>query len=323
MAAPQSGLSDDAHLNTVQPTLRHTSRLALTGGALLLAAYLLAWLAFETDPALLRQLWFLPGVGMIGAIIANASGTGGGVVFVPVFNALRDHGVMALDPLRVTAVSMGIQAFGMSLGALRWTDRLYHQKAPAALEAWTNPRDYWLICAVVLAISVPVLLGTQRFFAFDEQAVLLGYKGFSIVLGIGLLVATWTFNRDVPERERVEPVDIAMLAIISIPGGALTALFSVGIGELVAFYLFLRHYPIVLSVGTACVISAASVATGMLWQIEHQTVQWEVVLLAAPGAMLGAFLARPIALWLGPRKLKTFGTLWIVGSALYLLWLNW
>ena len=61
---------------------------------------------------------------------------------------------------------------------------------------------------------------------------------------------------------------------------------------------------------------------GLVWHIRADTVQWEVVLLAAPGAMLGAFFARPIALWLGPRKLKTAGGAWIVGSALYLLWLN-
>jgi len=218
---------------------------------------------------------------------------------------------------------MGIQAFGMSVGALRWTDRLYHQKDTAPLEAHTRPKDYWLVCGLVLLLSVPALLATQRLLEFDGQAVLLGYKGFSIVLGFALLVATWTFNRDVPERTRLEPVDIAFLGLVAIPGGAITALFSVGIGELVAFYLFLRHYPILLSVGTACVISAISVAAGLIWHIDMGTVQWEVVLLAVPGAMLGAFLARPIALWLGARKLKTLGAIWIIGSALYLLWLNW
>lgn len=313
----------EPRLNTVQPTLAHSSRLAIVGGTLLAALYVLVWLLLETNPALLTQLWFLPGVGVVGAIIANASGTGGGVVFVPVFNAMRDLGAMDLDPLRVTAVSMGIQAFGMSVGALRWTDRLYHQKPPSELEAQTRMRDYWLVCGLVLLLSVPALLATQRLFSFDGQAVLLGYKSFSIVLGVALLIATWTFNRDIPERTRLEPVDIAMLALISIPGGAITALFSVGIGELVAFYLFLRHYPILLSVGTACVISAISVAAGLIWHVDAGTVQWEVVLLAAPGAMFGAFLARPIALWLGPRKLKTLGAIWIVGSALYLLWPNW
>jgi len=211
----------------------------------------------------------------------------------------------------------------MSVGALSWTDRLYHQKPPAALEAQTGVREYWLVCALVLAFSLPVLLATQRLFAFDGQAVLLGYKSFSMLLGLALLIATWTVNRAAPERTRLAPLDIAMLSLISVPGGVITALFSVGIGELVAFYLFIRHYPILLSVGTACIISAVSVMTGLVHHIEQGGVQWEVVLLAAPGAMVGAFLARPIALWLGPRKLKTLGAFWIAGSALYLLWLNW
>lgn len=317
MATPQS------RLNAVPPTVAHSSRLALIGGALLALAYMACWALVETDRALLEQLWFLPGVGVIGAIIANASGTGGGVVFVPVFNALRDLGVMATGPLQVVAVSMGIQAFGMSFGALRWTDRLYHQHEPAAGEARVVARDYWLVSALVLAISVPALLATQRMVPFDGPTVLLGYKSFSILLGLALIAATWTINRDVPERGQLARIDLLVLAALAVPGGALTALFSVGIGELVAFYLFLRHYPVLLCVGTACVISAVSVIAGLAWHIQADTVQWEVVLLAAPGAMLGAFFARPIALWLGPRKLKTAGGAWIVASALYLLWLNW
>lgn len=323
MATPEPGLNSEIGLNRVQPSLAHTSRFALVGGALLLVTYALCWIIVPSEGILLRQLWFLPSIGVIGAIIANASGTGGGVVFVPVFNVMHDLRVMELDPLRVTAVSMGIQAFGMSVGALRWTDRLYHQREPAPLETQTCTRDYWLVCGLVLTFSVPTLLATQRLFTFDGQEILLSYKIFSIVLGITLLIATWTFNRDIHERAQLEPIDIAVLTLIAIPGGAITALFSVGIGELVAFYLFMRHYPILLSVGSACVISAVTVATGFIWHVDAGTVNWEVVLLAAPGAMLGAFLARPIALWLGPLKLKTLGALWIIGSALYLLWLNW
>ncbi len=311
-----------SRLNAVQPALRHGSALTLAGGALLVCVWVACWVPVDTDSGLIEALWFLPGIGVVGAIVANASGTGGGVVFVPVFNALRDHGVMALDPLQVVAVSMGIQAFGMSLGALRWTDRLHHQHEPGPLEARVRASDYWRVCALVLALSLPALLATQRLVAFDGRAVLLGYKSFSIVLGCALVVATWTVNRAVPERDRLARIDLAMLAAIAIPGGVLTALFSVGIGELVAFYLFLRHYPVVLCVGTACIVSAASVVAGLAWHIEAGTVQWEVVLLAAPGAMLGAFLARPIALALGPRRLKTAGGAWIALSALYLLWLN-
>ena len=294
------------------------------GIAALAVAYVLVLVFADKQFGQWAQLWFVPGVGVVGAIVANASGTGGGVVFIPVFNALRALGEWQLDPLRVTAISMGIQAFGMSMGALRWTDKLVHQPAIPAVagEAAVRVRDYWALCLLVLAISVPMQLATQLLVSIDGRTVLLAYKGFSIILGLALIAATWTVNRNLPERRALAPVDFVVLALLAFPGGFITALFSVGIGELVAFYLFLRHFPMVLAVGTACVISAVSMIAGTLVNQNAGIIAWDIVLLAAPGAMFGAILARPIAIWLGPRKLKTLGGGWIVLSALYLLWLN-
>lgn len=300
-------------------------RLVIYGGAVLLALYIGILLFASYDPVLLGQLWFLPGIGALAAVIANTSGTGGGVVFVPVFNGLREHGIMTLDPLRVTAASMAIQCFGMTIGGLRWTDRLLHQPAPAAAsqEARVRPRDFALVIGAVLAFALPALLAMQRLTVVDGQMVLLGYKIFSIFLGLALIITTWTINHKRAERARLETVDLLILMLIAIPGGALTALFSVGVGELVALYLFIRHYPVLLCTGTACVISSVSVLVGIIWHIEMETIAWEIVLLAGPGAVAGAFLARPIALWLGARKLKTLDGTWIVLSALYLIGLNW
>jgi len=297
-------------------------RIVRAGGAVLLALYAALWALVPFDPGLLGQLWFLPGVGVVGAIIANTSGTGGGVVFVPVFNALRELGVMSLSPLAVVGVSMGIQSFGMTMGGLRWTDRLLHQPEPGPLEAQVRPRDFVTVVLAVLALSLPAMLATQRLTAFDQQDVLYAYKAFSILLGLALIAATWTFNAARPERTRLERVDLAVLLALAVPGGVITALFSVGVGELVALYLFIRHYPVLLCTGAACVISSVSCLSGVIWHIGAGTVQWEVVLLAGPAAALGGFLARPIALWLGAKRLKTLDGSWIVLSALYLLWLN-
>jgi len=299
-----------------------SGRIVLIGGAVLLFAFVALWLLVPVSPALLGSLWFLPGVGLIGAIIANTSGTGGGVVFVPVFNALRELDVMALAPLKVVGVSMAIQSFGMSMGALRWTDRLLHQPAPKAFEASVRIRDFALVVLCVLALSFPGMLLTQRLASLDQHAVLLAYKGFSILLGSALILATWTVNARRQERDRLAGGDLFVLVAIGLVGGPITALFSVGVGELVALYLFIRHYPVLLCTGAACVISAISVIAGAVWHIEAGTIQWEVVLLAAPAAMLGGFLARPVALWLGAKRLKTWDGAWIVLSALYLLWLN-
>ena len=56
--------------------------------------------------------FFFLGIG--GAIAANSTGAGGGVVFVPSFDALG----MAID--EVIATSFAIQCFGMSVGSISW-----------------------------------------------------------------------------------------------------------------------------------------------------------------------------------------------------------
>lgn len=64
-------------------------RLVIWGAAVLLALYAGILLFASYDPALLGQLWFLPGIGALAAVIANTSGTGSEVVFVPLFTGLR------------------------------------------------------------------------------------------------------------------------------------------------------------------------------------------------------------------------------------------
>ncbi|GGC15705.1 hypothetical protein GCM10011494_38240 [Novosphingobium endophyticum] len=303
---------------------RPAPRIVAPGAALLLILYLLYWFIGRPELEQLLRLWPLPAVGVIGAVIANTSGTGGGVVFVPVFNALRELSVLDLSPVQVTAASFGIQSMGMSMGALRWTDRLLHQRHYALLpgHAWVERRDFVKVVSAVLVLSLPAMLATQRLARFDSHDVLMAYKLFSIVLGTALVILTWTINRNRPEKARLEPVDLAAIMLLAIPGGFITAQFSVGIGELVALYLFCRHYPVLLCTGAACVISAVSVLAGLPFHIAAGNVPWAVVLLAGPGAALGGFLARPVALFLGARRLKTCDGLWIVCSAVYLLYLG-
>ena len=272
----------------------------------------------------ITSIWYFPAIGMLAAIIANTSGTGGGVVFVPVFNILRESGVYPLSPLQVTAASFLIQCFGMSVRALSWTPRMKTQQDAGSdsQSVSVNARDYWTVICVVLIISLPAMLITQHVHQFESNDILIGFKSFSLLLGSLLILSAWTVNRNVPEQTALQRLDIIVLMLFAGFGGFLMALFSVGVGEFVALYLFIRHYPILLSTGTACVISAISALFGAIWHIDNDTVPWEVVALAVPGAILGALLARPLALWLGSLRLKTMDGLWILASSLYLILLN-
>ena len=56
---------------------------------------------------------FFP-LGLIGAIAANSTGAGGGIVFIPAFTSLGIEGNNALG------TSLAIQCFGMTAGSISW-----------------------------------------------------------------------------------------------------------------------------------------------------------------------------------------------------------
>ncbi|WP_198024148.1 sulfite exporter TauE/SafE family protein [Sphingorhabdus lutea] len=270
------------------------------------------------------EIWPVFFVGIMGAIIANTSGTGGGVVFIPVFNILANKEILILAPAQIVAASFFIQCFGMTMGANRWTWRLLHEPNSRRTNMGQDATIgvYAKIIFLVLPLSLPIMLITQRFNLFDAPTILLLFKSFSIIFGLALIITTWTINNNRPERIRLEKIDLLILPLIGIFGGFITALFSVGVGELMAIYLFIRHFPVIYCAGAACVVSSISVLSGTIYHIEMGNVPWDVVLLAGPGAAIGGYVARPIALWLGAKRLKTADGFWIMGSSLYLIYLN-
>ena len=302
----------------------HRLRLIWIAGLIALGGmYACIWAFAPVDLMLVARIWFMPAIGTLGATVANTSGTGGGVVFVPVFNILRLQHVIDLHPIQITAASFLIQCFGMSMGSLRWGLRVHAQPVEASdHHVPVRVRDFWVVVLSVLAISAPTMLATQQLAHFSPHNVLIGFKSFSVVLGITLITSAWTVNRRLPEQRGLKRFDLIVLLLMAPLGGFITALFSVGIGELVALYLFIRHYPILLATGTATVISALSCLIGAPYHIVMGNVPWEVIVLAGPGAALGGFIARPLALWLGPLRLKSLDGAWIVLSSLYLIWLN-
>ena len=93
----------------------------------------------------------------------------------------------------------------------------------------------------------------------------------------------------------------------------MTAWLSVGVGEFVAFYLILRRYDVTLAVAIAVVISAATVwsAAPQHFLIDPRAA-WGVVVFAGPGAVLGAIIARRLALRMGTLYLKRFFGIWLI-----------
>ena len=276
------------------------------------------WLIAKIDFTSISALWHLPFIGVIGATIANASGTGGGVVFLPVFNTLTDNGHLTLSQTNILAASFLIQCFGMTMGTYVWCRKIY---APEKNSLSISVVSFWRTSATILALALPAMLTTQYLANFDPSWIFLSFKIFSICLGLSV-IATTIKSRTIPDvdlKHDISERDFKILILIAPIGGFANALFSVGLGEIVALYLFARGYSITTSSGIAVFISSISVLTGTPYHILNDNVPWQVIAFTAPGALLGGYMARHIAIKLGAFRLKILAGGWIMISGVLLL----
>jgi uncharacterized protein len=310
-----------------------TLRRVTLATALLLAACLVGiWCLADLNWARVVQFAPVFFVGVGGATIANASGVGGGVVFVPVFDYFNSAGILPVTASQIVATSFLIQCYGMTTGSLTWLNKM-HAGGPqpaagspaAGSPAAGSPAagiaavDFWRLIGLILAGCIPALLATQYVFAFAPADVLLWFKSLSIGLGGALLVSVWRDDPRRPARVQLASVDLWFLFALGVLGGFATALFSVGVGELVALYLFIRNYPLVTCAATAVIVTAITVLIGMVYHLLYTDIPWLLAAFAVPGAVIGGYIARGFAYFLGPHRLKILAGLWIVGSSVYLL----
>ena len=280
-------------------------------------AYITVLALAALTPETLSGFWPFSLVGLAGALVANSTGVGGGVVFVPVFSMLRESGTLALSPDAAVGVSFAIQCFGMTIGGLTWLNRYYRVDVSPA-EIAHRPLVGSIIFRV-LATALPAMLVTQFALRIDGDFAFLLFKLFSISLGSLLLIQVLFFRQPARDRDSLSERDRLALPLIGAAGGVATAMFSVGVGELLALALFLRRYPVDVCVSTAVIASAISVWTGVVFHILAGNLVWEILVFAAPAVAIGGFLARRLAHALGAYRLKLMTSIWIVGSSLILL----
>ncbi len=244
--------------------------------------------------------YLLLGIG--GALIANSTGAGGGVLFIPVFNRL------ALDPEAAVATSFAIQCFGMTTGALAWWRfARAQQRTPEAPHWHRLPRLVllltpvsWLGLALAQRLTPPTSL--EHSFAL-----------FSILLGSALLALAKPLS-----ARPLAPWHWPLLMLTALCGGVITAWLSVGVGELLVLILIALRFDVRVAVACGVMVSAATVWPGMMLS-PAGSIAWPLVLLAGPGAILGAWLARHLASALPALALKRFFAAWILLTGLLTL----
>lgn len=239
-------------------------------------------------------------LGMLGAIFANATGAGGGVVFIPMFTKLN------FTEQQSIATSFAIQCFGMTAGAVTWWH--HYQTEKTQLRLWQGFKRIIVVTSLSSVLALNIVFFTEL---SAPAALPVSFSWFSLLLGVFILLTVYLLKPD-RERSQIKLFDYLALVLIGIFGAAVTAWLSVGVGELLVIYLLLRHFDITMAVAAAVIVSAISVWAA-IGHVSHDS-YWQVVLFAGPGAVLGGIFAKTVVTHLSATKLKVFFAFWLLVS---------
>ena len=250
-------------------------------------------------------------IGIFAAIVANSTGAGGGIVFLPVFM------VLGLSPAESLATSLAIQCFGMSSGSLAWI-RYKRKKMSRLSIQWSS---FHLILVAGIPSSWCGIFFGQYLMAHPPINVELLFSLFSLMVGGAILFSALMAANDTHCRKaQISKQELAGIVLVCLVGGCITAWISIGFGELLAIYLLFIGFRINVAVASAVCVSAASVLIAVVFYVtEPLLVNLNLLVFAAPGALIGGALARPIATSIGAQNLKLAMSSWIILTSLIYL----
>ncbi len=242
-------------------------------------------------------------LGLGGAIVANATGAGGGIVFIPAFSSL------GLSQSEMLSTSILIQCFGMTAGSISW---LFSLKQRTAIF-----RRYrlFLVKAIGSAglASIAGALASQLWLRSEVLDMLQIFSVLTIFFGLILLYSNLNPTEQNFPKAALTQVDYALIIPICFVGGVITSIISIGVGEILLILLFLRKYPLHIAIFVAVCVSAITVIACAPYQIiVEKAVVWDIVAFAAPAAILGGVAGRYFALLLGASRIKIFCAVWIL-----------
>ena len=245
-------------------------------------------------------------LGVIGAIFANSTGAGGGVIFVPFFNQLD------FTPATTVATSFTIQCCGMTAGAITWY--LYYRRNCQDSADWSELKEGLVLTVPFSVLGIWLAQFHQSAISglTDATTLHISFGIFSIFLAFAIF-GTIPVMKKVAFEARFANYDRILLPLVALFGGVITAWLSVGVGEMVAVYLIIRGFNVTFSIAVAVILSAFSVWAGAVYHVlVTGAVHWQVVMFAGTGAVLGGVLAKYLTLYFSPSRLKMFFAVWIL-----------
>ncbi|BDX06059.1 sulfite exporter TauE/SafE family protein [Planctobacterium marinum] len=268
----------------------------------LFALWCLAFFAYAESPLqLLGEYIGFAFLGIVGAIFANSTGAGGGVIFVPFFSQL------GLDNTTIVATSFAIQCFGMTAGALSWF--LWFKKEKKSDVEW---QPLYRVLLLTVPFSIAGIWWVQIVDWQSPNSLHATFGAFSVVLALAIFASIPLLKNSQFSRY-LTGLDNCFLPVIALLGGGITAWLSVGVGELIAIYLIFRRFNVSFAIASAVILSAFSVWAGVLYHImQSGAVYWAIVLFAGLGAVIGGSIARFVVLYFSVTRLKLFFAGWVL-----------
>lgn len=246
-------------------------------------------------------------LGIVGAIAANSTGAGGGIIFIPAFTSLGLESVSSLG------TSLAIQCFGMTAGSISWLISIHkHNHGGEEVVRLTHR-----LLVIAGLSSIIGMLGAQYLFPKPGWEIDTIFKYFSILFGLVLLAVTMRKKVRQHTVYRVRRRDIPLIILVCFGGGVVTSWISIGAGEWLAILLFFLGYPTMVAVCIAVCISSMVVLSGIpyhIWVVD--SISWYILLFAAPAAIIGGYMARLFSERLGPVRLKIFFATWILATGI-------
>ncbi|HCM1323113.1 sulfite exporter TauE/SafE family protein [Vibrio parahaemolyticus] len=233
---------------------------------------------------------FLFLVGLFGAVIANTTGAGGGIIFIPFFS------ILMFKPSVAVATSIGIQCLGMTAGSIGWLFKLHNR---------INLIKIALTCSIYGALGSFVAHNVRYY--IDEYLGLL-FGTLSLLVAYGSIC----FFR----RKNNTKIDVTFnfyLFIASVIGGFFNYMVSIGIGELILFASVMSGFCIKRSIALAVLTTSFTVISMFYLYKLYIVASMAFVLPIGAGAIVGGSCASYIVEIVGAEKVKRFCT-FIIGS---------
>lgn len=230
------------------------------------------------------EYWYMFPIAIVVAILANASGFSGGVLFQPIYNLL-----LKVPLQNAVATGIATETLGMTSGAIRYV--------------WNRMVELPIAFTMLMLVIPGVVIGNHALMVLNENLI-------KIILGcvIFVLASMQLFTaamRRFGSRENIPIEDIYPFMWVPPVSGFFSATTGTGIAE-ISQPLLERGLKLKTkrANATAILVEAAGDWIITILNLHAGLIRIDIIIFTVPGAIIGAQIGAWISRYLPDRLLK-------------------